>query len=110
LGLAQRLIADLSKKKFDAEQYKDNYRERVLEVAEQKMAGHEVTEGAPEVRRANVIDLMSALKASLKKRGVEIGSEGGAKAEESAATEHVEKERAHASKVSRRPSAKRQAR
>jgi DNA end-binding protein Ku len=107
LGLAQRLIADLTKKKFDPEQYKDNYRERVIEVAEQKMAGHEISEAAPEARRANVIDLMSALKASLKKRGVEVGSER--ESEETDEAAEPSKARAQASKGSRAPRTRRQA-
>jgi non-homologous end joining protein Ku len=41
----------------------------VLQAAEQKIQGEEVTEGPTEIRRAQVIDLMSALKASLEKRG-----------------------------------------
>ncbi|MFZ0657749.1 MAG: Ku protein [Candidatus Binataceae bacterium] len=75
LNLAQRLLADLTEKKFNPEKYKDTYRERVIEAAEQKMAGHEITESAPEVRKGQVIDLMSALKQSLKKRGVSIGAD-----------------------------------
>ena len=75
LSLAQRLIADLTQKKFEPAKYKDNYRERVIEAAEQKLAGHEVSEPTPEARRGNVIDLMSALKASLKKRGVAFNAE-----------------------------------
>jgi DNA end-binding protein Ku len=110
LSLAQRLIADLTKKKFDAEQYKDNYRERVIEVAEQKMAGHEISEAAPEVRRTNVIDLMSALKASLKKRGVEVGSDREAdETADPAETAEPAKARASASKGSRAPRTRRQA-
>ena len=70
LVLAKRLLDDLTQKKFNPSEFKDNYRERVIEAAEQKMAGHELTEPAPEVRQGKVIDLMSALKESLKKRGV----------------------------------------
>src|SRR5713101_3864216 len=44
LGLAQRLLDDLTEKKFKPGEFKDNYRERVIEAAEQKMAGHELTE------------------------------------------------------------------
>ncbi len=72
LGLAQRLLDDLTQKKFNPSEFKDNYRERVIEAAEQKMAGHELTEPAPEARQGKVIDLMSALKESLKKRGVAV--------------------------------------
>ncbi|MGH7841850.1 MAG: Ku protein [Candidatus Binataceae bacterium] len=69
LTLAKRLIDELTQKSFEPAKYSDNYRERVLEAAQRKVAGQEVTEGAPEPRRAQVIDLMAALKASLEKKG-----------------------------------------
>ncbi len=75
LSLAQRLLNDLTQKKFKPSEFKDNYRERVIEAAEQKLAGHELTEPAPEVRQGKVIDLMSALKESLKKRGVDVNAD-----------------------------------
>jgi DNA end-binding protein Ku len=65
LKLAERLIDDLSKDEFKPEQFKDSYREKILEMAKQKAAGHEIRVGQPE-RRAKVVDLMSALKESLK--------------------------------------------
>jgi len=80
LGLAQRLISDLTQKKFNPSEFKDTYRQRVLEAAEQKLAGHELTEPAPEARRGKVIDLMSALKESLRKRGVAINADRGEEA------------------------------
>jgi len=94
LSLAQRLLADLTRKKFEPSKYKDNYRERVIEAAEQKLAGREISEPTPEARRGNVIDLMGALKASLEKRGVAFNAEGGeestksSKAESSRQEEH----------------------
>ena len=63
LNMAQMLIDQLSTP-FEPEKYKDDYRERLLELIEQKVAGKEVNI-APEPERANVIDLMSALQASL---------------------------------------------
>jgi DNA end-binding protein Ku len=69
LELAERLIGELTSKKFDPTKYQDRYRERVLEAAEKKIQGEEITEAPPEARKAQVIDLMSALKASLEKRG-----------------------------------------
>ena len=75
IELAKRLISDLQEKKFDPEKYKDSYRERVVEAAIQKQSGQEITEAPPEVQRGKVIDLMSALKESLKKRGVEVKSD-----------------------------------
>jgi DNA end-binding protein Ku len=63
--LADKLIEQLSTDKFDAEQYKDEYRERVLRAVEQKVAGEEITVSA-EAPQAQIIDLFEALKRSLK--------------------------------------------
>ena len=69
LKLAKRLIEELTGKKFDPTKYHDTYREKVVEVAQQKADGQEITEAPAEPRRGQVIDLMAALKASLEKRG-----------------------------------------
>ena len=66
LSLAVRLIEELTEKQFDPEQYKDEYRERLLGVIQEKAEGKEITAG-PRPRAAEVIDLMDALKASLEK-------------------------------------------
>jgi non-homologous end joining protein Ku len=59
------LIDDLSKDKFEADKFKDTYREKILKVAEQKAAGQEISALlAP--KHGKVIDLMAALKNSLK--------------------------------------------
>ncbi len=68
LTLAKRLIEELTEKTFDPSKYHDQYRERVTEAAQRKVAGQEVTEATAEPRRGHVIDLMAALKASLEKR------------------------------------------
>jgi len=68
LGLAERLIQELSHDEFKPEQYQDDYRERVLDLVNLKVEGKEVTTVTPEVHRAQVIDLMDALKQSLAKR------------------------------------------
>jgi DNA end-binding protein Ku len=68
LGLALRLIDDLSRGEFKPEQYQDDYRQRVLDLVNSKVEGKEVTTVAPEAHRAQVIDLMDALKQSLAKR------------------------------------------
>jgi DNA end-binding protein Ku len=68
LGLAERLIGELSHDEFKPEQYQDEYRNRVLEVVNSKVEGKEITAAAPETQRAQVIDLMDALKQSLAKR------------------------------------------
>ncbi len=68
LELAQRLIDELSTDEFKPEQYKDDYRLRVLDMINLKVEGKEVTPVGPQVQRAQVIDIMDALKKSLEKR------------------------------------------
>ena len=68
LDLALRLIDELSTKEFKPEQYKDDYRDRLLEVVESKVEGKEITSIAPQESRTQVIDLMDALKQSLESR------------------------------------------
>jgi DNA end-binding protein Ku len=68
LQLAERLIGELSHPEFRPEQYQDDYRNRVLELVNSKVEGKEITAAAPEAQRAQVIDLMDALKQSLAKR------------------------------------------
>jgi DNA end-binding protein Ku len=68
LGLALRLIEDLSHEEFKPDEYHDDYRQRVLDLVNLKVEGKEVTTVTPEVHRAQVIDLMDALKQSLAKR------------------------------------------
>lgn len=62
--MARQLIDQLSVERFDPEKFRDEFRARVLEAVEEKVAGHEITT-SPEVPQAKVIDLFEALKASL---------------------------------------------
>src|SRR5438093_4242122 len=68
LQLALQLIDGLSSDAFNPEKYRDEYRERVLELVNQKVEGKEVSAAGPQVQRAQVIDLMEALKQSLARR------------------------------------------
>ena len=68
LELALRLIDELSNEEFKPEQYQDEYRLRVLDLVNLKVEGREITALGPQVQRAQVIDLMEALKQSLAKR------------------------------------------
>jgi DNA end-binding protein Ku len=70
LELAVKLIEGLSADEFEPDQYKDEYRDRVLDVINKKVEGKEVTAAAPAPERKQVIDLMEALKESLAKRPV----------------------------------------
>ncbi len=63
--LADRLIAQLSTSAFQPEKYRDEYRERLLEAIEQKVAGQEIR-FAPARAEAPVVDLYDALRQSLK--------------------------------------------
>jgi DNA end-binding protein Ku len=68
LELAARLIQELSSDEFRPESYQDEYRLRVLDLVNLKVEGKEITAAAPQAQRAQVIDLMEALKESLAKR------------------------------------------
>jgi DNA end-binding protein Ku len=68
LDLALRLIDELSHEEFKPEQYQDEYRLRVLDMVNMKVEGKEVTAVGPQIQRAQVIDLMDALKESLARR------------------------------------------
>jgi DNA end-binding protein Ku len=70
LTLAIRLIDELTQKKFEVAKYSDRYGVRVIEAAQQKIAGREMHEVPTTPHRGQVIDLLQALKASLEKRGV----------------------------------------
>ena len=66
--MARQLIESLATE-FDPSRYRDEYRERVLELIEQKAEGREIaTEPEPEAPTA-VPDLMAALEASLAAAG-----------------------------------------
>ena len=84
LELARKLVEQLATKSFHPEQYEDHYRERVEAMVKRKMEGEEITVAEVEKPRAQVIDLMDALKKSLG-RGSERGEERPAVAREAAA-------------------------
>jgi DNA end-binding protein Ku len=70
LKLARQLIEQQSSNQFDPTLYKDDVRERVDAAVQKKVEGQEiaVSELVPEAG-AQVIDLMEALRESLKKKG-----------------------------------------
>jgi DNA end-binding protein Ku len=67
-SLAIRLIEELSNEEFNPAQYEDEYRQRILDLVNSKAEGKEITIAEPQVQRAQVIDLMAALKESLGKK------------------------------------------
>jgi DNA end-binding protein Ku len=68
INLAIRLIDELSNDGFDPAEFEDEYRQRVLDLINKKAEGEEITIAAPQPKRAQVIDLMAALKESLEKK------------------------------------------
>jgi DNA end-binding protein Ku len=67
IKLAEMLIAELTEKKFNPLQYKDEYRARLLERIRGKSHGKEIVgeEEEEEVKGGEVIDIMEALRRSL---------------------------------------------
>jgi len=68
LDLALQLISGLASDEFAPDRYTDEYRQRVLDMVNRKVEGQEITTAAPPPQRAQVIDLMEALKESLANR------------------------------------------
>lgn len=64
LAMAAQLIEALAAD-FDPTKYRDEYREKLLELIDQKAAGEVVATPEPEEAPARVIDLMAALEASI---------------------------------------------
>jgi len=66
LDMAEQLIASLTSD-FDPERYRDEYRERVLDLIERKAEGEEIAVSAAPAEEAKPVpDLMAALEASIK--------------------------------------------
>jgi DNA end-binding protein Ku len=77
LEMAVELIERSSSETFHPENYEDKRRKSILEQIQRKVDGKEFTEEPTEAPKTQIIDLMEALKASLK---------GGGKSEKQAAT------------------------
>ncbi|MEQ9397651.1 MAG: Ku protein [Longimicrobiales bacterium] len=71
LQLAKQLIDQAASDEFDPSNYKDEVRERTLELIQQKVEGAEITAAPTEESRTQIIDLMAALKASIAEAGDE---------------------------------------
>ena len=81
LEMAQQLIDSLSGE-FEPEKYRDEYRDRVLDLIERKAEGEEVVLEAPPEEPQKVPDLMAALEASIanaKRQGGDGGDGDGRK-------------------------------
>ncbi len=71
LKLAQQLIDHLAAKRFDANEYHDEFKGRVEAAIQKKVEGKQISlaEAPTTTTGGNVIDLMEALRASLDSRG-----------------------------------------
>jgi len=65
MELARQLIDQSSSDAFEPEAYTDEVREKMLEMIQAKVEGQEITAAPAEEPGTQIIDLMSALKASL---------------------------------------------
>ena len=71
LALAKQLIDSITSEAFDPTQYKDDVKDRIEAQIQKKVEGEEITvpEDAGAPASAKVIDIMDALRASLKRKG-----------------------------------------
>ena len=65
LALAVQLIDQAATDEFEPEKYKDEVRERVMDLIQQKIDGEDITAAPAEQPQVQIIDLMEALKASV---------------------------------------------
>ena len=65
MTLARQLIQQSSAETFEPQRYTDEVREKMLAMIQQKVDGREITVAPAEEPKAQIIDLIAALKASL---------------------------------------------
>lgn len=65
LRLAMQLIEQIATDEFHPEAYEDHVRKRTRELIDNKVQGQEIKAAPQEAPRAQIVDLMEALKASL---------------------------------------------
>jgi len=104
VALAEKFMESL-RAPFQAEQFQDNYKEQVLALIETKRAGMTPAPGAEKRRLAPVVDLMSALKASLD--AVRAAGDGGEKRKPAAKKKAAAKKPAGKAPKASRSTAKR---
>jgi DNA end-binding protein Ku len=69
LNLAVQIVEQAASASFQPDKYEDNVRKKVLEQIQRKVEGQEIIEEPTEAPKTQIIDLMEALKASLKAKG-----------------------------------------
>jgi DNA end-binding protein Ku len=65
LKLAKQIIDQIANDHFQPDSYDDEVRQQTMELIEKKVAGQEISAAPAAAPKAQIIDLMSALKASL---------------------------------------------
>jgi len=71
MQLAVKLVEQIATDTFRPDKYADKVKTEMMAAIQQKIEGHEMTIAAPEEPKAQIIDLMEALKASLGDRDAE---------------------------------------
>jgi DNA end-binding protein Ku len=66
--LATRLIESIASKEFEPGKYGDEVRRRIQKLIQAKVQGKDITAPEPQKRKAEVVDLMEALQASLSRK------------------------------------------
>jgi DNA end-binding protein Ku len=69
LNLAKQIIAQIANDRFEPAAYEDEVRRQTMELIEKKIAGQDISAVPVEAPKAQIIDLMAALKASLSPGG-----------------------------------------
>jgi DNA end-binding protein Ku len=69
MKLAGQLIEQITSARFQPEQYEDEVRKRIEKLIARKVEGEDIVSAPEEKPRAQVVDLMEALKASLARKG-----------------------------------------
>jgi DNA end-binding protein Ku len=86
LRLAVQLVEQIASDEFHPENYEDEVRKRYHEAIQRKIEGQEIT-AAPEAPKAQIIDLMEALKASLAAKSAAAAPRADTGAEKATGTE-----------------------
>jgi DNA end-binding protein Ku len=107
LKLALQLIQAATSEEFHPEKYKDDVHVRLQELIQQKIEGHEVVIPEAEAPKAQVIDLMEALKASLSE--VTKGSSGKGDGAERKPAKASPRKKAASKKTTKKKSTKKKA-
>ncbi|HWC38250.1 MAG TPA: Ku protein [Acidimicrobiales bacterium] len=106
LRMASQIIDSLSTE-WEPERYHDTYREQVIDLVERKAKGESIEPEEPEPSRGEVVDLMSALEASLAATGSRRTKGGGTRRTQGSQGGRTKRSRTRAGAQKRSSGAKR---